>query len=151
LRQAAIGLDLHREGRLAEARDALREAEAAYGGDFLEEDRYEDWAAPMREEARAAYHTVATTLAEIATRSGERAAAVRHYLQVLESDEYNERAHLGLVAALDQDGRRGEARRAYRMYTERMAQIDVPVAPFPSSERDTPAAGRGLAQERAEP
>jgi DNA-binding SARP family transcriptional activator len=150
LRQAAIGLDLHRAGRLAEATDALREAEAAYGGDFLEEDRYEDWAAPMREEARAAYHTVATTLAEIASRSGERAAAVRHYLRVLESDEYNERAHLGLVAALDQDGRRGEARRAYRGYTERMAQIDVPVAPFPS-ERVTPAAGRGLAPEQAEP
>jgi DNA-binding SARP family transcriptional activator len=151
LRQAAFGLDLHRAGRLAEAGDALREAEAAYGGDFLEEDRYEDWAAPMREEARAAYQTVAMTLAEIATCSGDHAAAVRHYLRVLESDEYNERAHLGLVAALDQDGRRGEARRAHRAYTERMAQIEVPVAPFPSSGRVTPAASIGLASERAEP
>jgi DNA-binding SARP family transcriptional activator len=151
LRQAAFGLDLHRAGRLAEARDALGEAEAAYGGDFLEEDRYEDWAAPMREEARAAYHTVTMTLAEIAICAGDHAAAVRHYLRVLESDEHNEPAHLGLVAALDQDGRHGEARRAYRVYTERMAQIEVPVAPFPSSGRVTPAASIGLAPERAEP
>jgi DNA-binding SARP family transcriptional activator len=71
-------------------------------------------------------------LAQIAVRSGDHDAAVRYYLRVLERDGYNEPAHLGLVAALERDGRRGEARRHYRMYAERMAQIHVPVAPFPS-------------------
>ena len=132
---ATKGLALHREGRLAEARAALQAAETAYAGDFLEEDRYEDWAAPMREEALAAYHSTAMTLAQIAARSGDHDAAVRYYLRILERDGYNERAHLGLVAALERDGRRGEARRRYRVYAERMAQIEVPVAPFPSSER----------------
>jgi DNA-binding SARP family transcriptional activator len=129
---------------------ALREAEAAYSRHFLEEDRYEDWAVPMREHARAAYHTVAMTLAEMATCSGDHAATIRHYLRVLCS-EYNERAHLGLIAALERDGRRGEARRGYRVYAERMAQIEVPIAPFPSSEHVPRAAGVGLASGRAEP
>ncbi len=42
----------------------LRAAEAAYSGDFLEEDVYADWAAGMREEARALYVRVARVLAE---------------------------------------------------------------------------------------
>jgi DNA-binding SARP family transcriptional activator len=132
LRLAADGLAAHREGRLAEARTALRAAEATYAGDFLEEDRYEDWATVMREEALAAYHSAVMTLAQIAVRSGDHDAAVRYYLRVLERDGYNETAHLGLVVALERDGRRGEARRHYRMYAKRMAQIQVPAAPFPS-------------------
>jgi DNA-binding SARP family transcriptional activator len=132
LRLTGDGLAAHREGRLAEARTALRAAEATYAGDFLEEDRYEDWSMVMREEALAAYQSAVMTLAHIAVRSGEHDAAVRYYLRVLERDGYNEPAHLGLVAALERDGRLGEARRHYRMYAKRMAQIQVPVAPFPS-------------------
>ena len=47
--------------------DAVRRlaaAEAAYSGDFLEEDAYEEWALALREEARAAYTEVARALAE---------------------------------------------------------------------------------------
>jgi DNA-binding SARP family transcriptional activator len=128
---ATSGLTLHRKGRLAEASTALRAAEATYAGDFLEEDRYEDWAIALREEAMAAYQSAVMTLAQIAASSGDAAAAIRYYLRILERDGYNEPAHLGLVATLERDGRRGEARRQYRMYAERMAQIRVPVAPFP--------------------
>ena len=39
-------------------------AEAAYSGDFLEEDAYEEWALPLREEARVVYTEVARALAE---------------------------------------------------------------------------------------
>jgi DNA-binding SARP family transcriptional activator len=128
---ATNGLTMHREGRLAEAWTALQAAEATYAGDFLEEDRYEDWATATREEALAVYQSTVMTLARIAAGSGDHNAAVRYYLRILEQDGYNERAHLGLVAALERDGRRGEARRQYRRYAERMAQIQVPVAPFP--------------------
>jgi DNA-binding SARP family transcriptional activator len=130
---AARGLALQREGQ--EAGVALRAAEAAYAGDFLEEDPYEDWAIPLREEARSSYITVARTLAHNATASGDHDAAAGYYLRILEKDGWDEPAHLGLVRTLESAGRHGEARRRYRAYVSRMEEIQVPVAPFPASQR----------------
>jgi DNA-binding SARP family transcriptional activator len=131
---AAEGLAGHREAA-ARARATLQAAEEAYAGDFLEEDRYEEWAEPLREEARAAYVSVARALAEIAAGAGDHDAAVRYYLRILEKDAFDERAHLGLVATLDREGRHGEARRQYRTCTARMVELEVPAAPFPAAER----------------
>lgn len=107
----------------------LEEAEAAYGGDFLEEDRYDDWAAPLREEARAAYLDVLRALVS-AAESGGRPSA-RYYLRILALDPFDEGAHLGFVSSLSAAGRHGEARRAYRRYVERMDEIGVEPAPRP--------------------
>jgi DNA-binding SARP family transcriptional activator len=135
LRLAAEGLAGHREAA-ARARATLQAAEEAYAGDFLEEDRYEEWAEPLREEARAAYVSVARALAEIAAAARDHDAAVRYYLRILEKDAFDERAHLGLVATLHREGRHGEARRQYRTYAARMVELEVPAAPFPGPERD---------------
>ncbi len=132
---AAEGLARHRQGRLEQARAALQAAEALYAGDFLEEDRYQDWARPLREEARAAYLSVARALGAIAASRGDHDAAVRHYLRILERDAFDEQAHLGLVAALQREGRHGEAQRQYRAYAARMVELQVPAAPFPSPKR----------------
>src|SRR6266542_4141133 len=132
---AAEGLALYRQGRSDQARAALQAAEALYEGDFLEEDRYQDWAEPLREEARAAHISVARALGELAASGGDHDAAVRYYLRILERDAFDEQAHLGLVAALQRDGRHGEARRQYRAYTARMVELQVPAAPFPASKR----------------
>jgi DNA-binding SARP family transcriptional activator len=132
---AAEGLAHHRQGRFEQARAALQAAEAFYAGDFLEEDRYQDWATPLREEARAAYLSVARALGEIAASRGDHDAAVRYYLRILERDAFDERAHLGLVATLAREGRHGEARRQYHAYAARMVELQVPAAPFPSPKR----------------
>jgi ATP/maltotriose-dependent transcriptional regulator MalT/DNA-binding SARP family transcriptional activator len=131
LEEAEVGLALWRRRRAEEARPQLELAEAAYVGEFLEEDRYQDWAAPLREEARAAYLAVAGALAEIAESSGEPDNAIRYRLRILERDAYDERAHLGVVTALLRAGRHGEARRTYRDYVARMQAIGVEAAPFP--------------------
>jgi DNA-binding SARP family transcriptional activator len=117
----------------ADARAQLAAAEAAYTGDFLEEDAYEDWAIGLREEARAAYTEVARALAEEAAGGGEADAATRYFLRVLERDPYDEPAHLGLVSALEAAGRHGEARRCFRAYCARMESIGVESASFPVS------------------
>ena len=101
----------------------LEIAEEAYSGDFLEEDRYEDWAEPLRNEARAVYVDVLRALAE-ATRAG------KYYLRIIERDPYDEPAHLGLVSALEAAGSHGEARRAYRAYVARMQEIGAEPASF---------------------
>jgi DNA-binding SARP family transcriptional activator len=114
------------------AADLLATAEAGYPGDFLEEDPYEDWAAPLREEARAAYLAVARALADRASAAGGHDLAVRYHLRVLERDPFDETAHLGLVMTLTAAGRHGEARRRYRFYVERMEEIGVETEPFPA-------------------
>jgi DNA-binding SARP family transcriptional activator len=112
-------------------REALRRAEASYRGDFLEEDAYEEWAVPLREELRAVYLQVVRALATLAGRDADHDVAVRYSLRVLEHDAFDETAHLGLVEAYAAGGRHGEARRAYRVYVGRMAELGVEAAPFP--------------------
>ena len=46
---AELGLRAWRSGG-EDALSLLETADGAYTGDFLEEDRYEDWAEPLREE-----------------------------------------------------------------------------------------------------
>ncbi len=46
------------------------------------------------------------------------------------SDAFDEKAHHRLVASLAAAGQRGDARRAYDAYTERMNELGVPCAPF---------------------
>lgn len=126
LRRANEGLRLLRTGERTEAVRALEAAENAYRGDFLEEDRYEDWASNVRDEARATYVGVARTLA-VEGREG-----IRYRLRILALDPYDEDAHLGLVRALSESGMHGEARRAFRRYVSRMNEIGVEPAPFPT-------------------
>ena len=100
-----------RRARRAVAR--LTAAEAAYAGDFLEEDAYEDWAVAVREEARAAYIGVARALADDAAARGDVDATTRYSLRVLERDPYDEPAHLGLVGGARP---RGPARRGATLF-----------------------------------
>ena len=128
---ATAGLALLRTRQDTEGRIRLTAAEAAYGGEFLEEDAYKDWAIPLREEARALYVEVARELADAATASGDHDTAARYFLRILERDGYDEQAHLGLVSILVAAGRHGDARRSFRRYAARMGEIGIESAPFP--------------------
>ncbi|MCU7730475.1 hypothetical protein ODJ79_42725 [Actinoplanes sp. KI2] len=122
------GEALRKEG----GREALREAATGYRGDFLHEDPYLDWAAPLREQVRARYLHVLRTLADLALAAADVDEAVEHLLRLLEHDPYDEPAHLRLVAVLRDAGRHGEARRGYRRYVLRMTGLGVAPAPFPA-------------------
>ena len=56
-------------------------------------------------------------------------------LTLLRSDPHDEPTHLQLVQTLLRVGRHGEARRSYRTYAARMAEIDVEPAPYPQRDR----------------
>jgi DNA-binding SARP family transcriptional activator/tetratricopeptide (TPR) repeat protein len=131
LAHASAGVSLHRRGERMAAFERLSLAEAAYRGDVFEEDPYAEWAVSLREEARAAYVTVARLLATGAAERGEHDAAARFYLRILERDPFDEQAHLGLVTTFVESGRHGEARRWYRTYCARMDEIGVESAPYP--------------------
>ncbi len=136
---ARAGLDALAAGQAEVAGTLLTRAETAYAGDFLEEDPYEDWAVVLREEARSTYVAVAMALADRAGSLGDHDGAARYLLRVLSRDPYDERAHLQLVGALSAAGRHGEARRMYRAYCDRMAEIEVEPTPFPDTRARRPA------------
>lgn len=145
LADAEAGWRLAREGRMDAAVEHWASAEAAYSGDFLEEEPYEDYAVPLREEARAGYVAVARALAEAADRAGDPVGSVRYRLRILERDAYDEEVHIGLVAALAAAGRHGEARRAYRRYVAAMQELGVEPAPLPSAPTPAARPARALA------
>ncbi|MEV0194852.1 BTAD domain-containing putative transcriptional regulator [Nonomuraea sp. NPDC050691] len=128
----AAAARLDHAGREAEALERWAAAESAYGGDFCEEDPYADWAVGLREQARHAYVQAAARLAAERARRGRHDEAARYWLRLLERDPYDERAHLGLVRVLDRVGRRGDARRRYHLYAERMRELDVEPMPYPA-------------------
>lgn len=131
LRTAEEGMRLLAAGQPARARSALVTAEVAYTGDFLSDDPYAAWTTGLRDEARATYLRVVRTLADLAAAEADTDTAVQYLLRLLGHDPHDEPAHLRLVSVLRAGGRHGEARRAYRRYTENMADIDVEPAPFP--------------------
>jgi DNA-binding SARP family transcriptional activator len=132
LRDARGGLDAANDEH---ARPRLEAAEAAYAGEFLEEDPYADWAVALREEARATYVAVARRLAGLAERRDDADTAARYLRRVLERDAYDESAHLRLAALLAASGRHGEAHRAYRTYCAAMAELEVEPSPYPGAGR----------------
>lgn len=114
-----------------EAVTALSSAEVLYRGEYLAEDRYADWAEPLRDQARETYVAVLRNMADLAWSQGDSDGALRRYLRLLEIDGYDEDAHLGLVRALIRSRRHGEARRRYEFYTRSMEELDLPSEPFP--------------------
>lgn len=92
-----------------------------YGGELLPDDRYDDWSAPLRDDARnrfvAAAHRLADGLAD------EDAAALMR--RVLVEDPYDEAAHRRLVSVLRSAGRLGDARTAYQAYVGSMDELGV--------------------------
>lgn len=129
--EAALALARGDPGERAVAE--LEAAEAVYEGDFLEDELYEDWTIVPRERGRATYIAVTRELIDLAAARADPASIVRFAMRLLERDPYDEAAHLAVIAARTAERAHGEARRAYQVYIDRMAEIDVTPAPFPQT------------------
>ncbi|WP_167393622.1 tetratricopeptide repeat protein [Micromonospora chokoriensis] len=123
LTEAAHGFRLAEHGETDDARATLLLAEQRYRGDFLEDEPYDDWSRPTREEARRVYLRVVRKLAALAPGVDE---TVRHLGRALELEPYDEGVHGEFVRTLTAAGRHGEAAQAYRRYVEAMSSIGVP-------------------------
>jgi tetratricopeptide (TPR) repeat protein len=124
---------------MAAARDALsrfgRDEDGARARETLTTALAMLPAAPPPEagEVREQYATVLTALARACELTGDVDAALAWHLRLLENDPNDEAAHLGAVTTLARAGRHEEARRRYRMYTERMRQDGHEPAPYPQA------------------
>ncbi|MET8527528.1 BTAD domain-containing putative transcriptional regulator [Micromonospora sp. NPDC005172] len=119
---------------------ALVRADELYGGDFLADDPYEDWAQPLREEAQVAHTSVLRALAQHTSDTDQKLV---YLMRLVHRDPYDEDAHLELVQVLRTAGRHGEAQRRYRTYVERMRELGIAPADGPSTGVDTGSTGQG--------
>ncbi|HEX8919519.1 MAG TPA: BTAD domain-containing putative transcriptional regulator, partial [Chloroflexota bacterium] len=108
--------------------DVMEEAMTLYRGEPLVEDRYEDWAMPIREQVERTWRTLALRLSREYRRRGVPRETVRWAERLLERDPLDEEAVQELLPALEATGRRPDAVRRYRELEQRLAD-ELGVAP----------------------
>jgi DNA-binding SARP family transcriptional activator len=115
--RARAGLQAHAHGAPAEA--ALLEAADAYGGDFLADEPYAEWALPERERLRDLAAQVLRALAEIARAAGDLDGAGEHLQRLADLEPLDLAAQRDLIALLIRRGRHSEALRRYELVQRR--------------------------------
>ena len=95
-----------------------------YGGEFLPEDRYDDWSDTVRTEAHARFAEAGRRIAA-ANVDDTPDAAVGLANRILEGDRYDQAAHHLVIAALARAGQLGPAHDAYENYAEAMQELDL--------------------------
>jgi DNA-binding SARP family transcriptional activator len=113
--------------------------EAAYGGTFLPDDLYEDWAASLRETIQDQYLDVLWQLGRYFDAGQRWEEALARYRRMLEIDPAQEHVHRALMAALAAGGRRDRALRQY-LLCRRVLKAELDVEP----EEETAALYRQL-------
>ncbi len=97
----------------AQAEQLLEEAARLYGGDYLLEELYSEWAATRRESLRRGWMGLLLKLAELRAERGALASAIEPLDRLLAYDPTHETAVRRLMLLLTQLDRRGEALRVY--------------------------------------
>lgn len=131
LDSASTGLGLFRAGDPTAAIPHLEIAAELHSGEFLEEDLYEDWSIPLREEVRTTHLSVLRALAEADEQAGRVDRSLDWWRRLIDHDPFDEPAHLSLVTGLAILRRHGQSRRRYLDYVRRMAELGAEPAPYP--------------------
>ncbi len=126
LRDAEHAAELMEAGEVARAAEILASVDEQFRGEAFEEDLYEEWADPLREEVRAAWLRSLRRLATLRARQDRVEDAQGLLVRLLAVDPYDEQVHAMLVGTLSRNGRHGEARRAFERWVEAMRAIEAP-------------------------
>lgn len=102
----------------------------AYTGDFLPEDRYDDWTTPVREEAAALFVGAARRLVAASTSADDHEQAAALSRRMIEIDPYDDVAHRSLVVALCASDHGAAARRAHAQWAAALSEIGAAAPPF---------------------
>lgn len=103
---------------------------AAYAGEFLPEDRYEDWTTGVRDEARSRFTAAARRLASRSRERGDHLRSAELARQLIDIDRYDEDSHRLLVRSLLAANQVSDARRAHEAWAAAMSELDISIPPF---------------------
>jgi len=107
------GLDQLAAGHVALARERLEHAMALYGGDFLADEPYADWAMPQRDLMRRLAADALRSLITIARHDGDLEAAATHVERLGDMEPFDTDVHREIITLCLVRGRRSEALRRY--------------------------------------
>jgi len=104
----------------AEARAALEAALALYGGDFLADEPYAEWAQDERERLRALAGRALRALADLAAARNDLGAAGAYLERLALMEPFDSDVHRRLIALSLREGARSRAVRRYRAFADRL-------------------------------
>lgn len=119
-------------GQPAAAMHEYRLAEALYSGDYLEEDRYEDWPRSRRQNLKDLYLDVLERLCRHYYEQGDTTACIAESHKVLTADSCRENAHRWIMRCYAQQGQRYLAIRQYQDCIDSLAD-ELAVEPSPET------------------
>ena len=117
--RARAGLDALQRGDAERARFDLTAAAAVYGGNFLADEPYAEWALAERERLRDLDAQVLRGLARLSTADGDDAGAAEHLQALVELEPLDLPAQRDLIALMLRRGRHSEALRRYELVRRR--------------------------------
>lgn len=123
---------LERRGETTAAMDEYRRAEALYQGEFLQEDRYEDWPDPLRRDLRDRYLWLLDRLGQYAFEHQDYPTCVELCRKMLVVDPCHEEPHRRLMLCWSRQGLLNLALRQYHVCREDLAR-ELEVEPSPAT------------------
>ena len=121
-RHFAAGREFERRGELTLAMDEYRSAESLYGGEFLEEDRYEEWPDPLRQSLKADYLALLERVSGHAFEQQDYDACAALCDKTLSVDPCCEDSHRRLMRCRSRQGLIDFAVRQYQACREALAR-----------------------------
>ncbi len=116
----SAGIAAQRRGESTEAESLLGNAIVLYGGEFLADDPYADWAFSEREYLRSLAGKALAALAQIALGNGRLVAAAEYLQRLAELEPFDSHVHQMLIEVCLRRGRRTEALRHYHALRARL-------------------------------
>jgi DNA-binding SARP family transcriptional activator len=102
-------------------------ADALYQGDFLRDDRYEEWTVARRERLRTGYMALLGNLGQLYYGAASFVRAIECAQKILERDNCHEEAHRLIMRCYSAMGQRGMALRQYALCRETLdRELGVP-------------------------
>jgi DNA-binding SARP family transcriptional activator len=119
-REALAGLAAARNGPPDGALKRLARAMSLYGGDFLADEPYADWARAERDHLRSVAADALSTMARLRVDLGDLESAARDLAQLAELEPFDVDVHRRLITVALRRGRRSDALRRYEAFRRRM-------------------------------
>ncbi len=123
------GMKAEEQGQLGSAIKAYETAIGIYRGEYLAENRYDDWSSSWRESWREEHLEVLSRLAECYARLGRPWRAIACMQQALHVEKYRESLYERLMLYYYLAGEPGMSQQIYEQCTEALAELGVTPAP----------------------
>jgi DNA-binding SARP family transcriptional activator len=123
-----LGRRLEKEGKVAAAMHEFETAEALYGGDYLEDEPYQEWTLLRREALKDTYLIILSKLAAYSMMTADYETSIIHCQKILAKDSCREDAYRWLMCCYSRLGQRNHALRWYDI-CRRTVQSELDATP----------------------